>query len=184
MADRVAVMRDSRIEQVDRQQAIYERPANVFVAGFIGSPAMNLVHSRIEADNGFLCATLGEHRSGFRTARCAGPARPLRRARPRARASSRGPCRRPPGPGRRSGDDDRGRRRPGRAARGGDDLHFDAKAETARAEAALETDDDDQAHLTAPLDGQSAIEAGDRVPLAVDVERLYFFDRETGAAIA
>ena len=42
MGDRVAVMRDGRLEQVDAPQALYDRPANLFVAGFIGSPAMNL----------------------------------------------------------------------------------------------------------------------------------------------
>ena len=48
MGDRVAVMRDGRIEQVDEPRALYERPANVFVAGFIGSPAMNLVTARLD----------------------------------------------------------------------------------------------------------------------------------------
>ncbi|HET6548313.1 MAG TPA: ATP-binding cassette domain-containing protein, partial [Solirubrobacter sp.] len=42
MGDRVAVMRDGRLEQVDTPQRLYEQPENVFVAGFIGSPAMNL----------------------------------------------------------------------------------------------------------------------------------------------
>jgi hypothetical protein len=71
MADRVAVMRDGGIEQVDRRQGVYVRPANVFVAGFIDSPAVNLVHSRIEAQNGGLYAMLGEHRLHL-------PDRPLR----------------------------------------------------------------------------------------------------------
>jgi multiple sugar transport system ATP-binding protein len=43
LGDRVAVMRAGRIEQVGPPLEIYERPANVFVAGFVGSPAMNLV---------------------------------------------------------------------------------------------------------------------------------------------
>ena len=45
---RVAVMRDGRILQVDTPQALYERPRDVFVAGFIGSPAMNLVEATID----------------------------------------------------------------------------------------------------------------------------------------
>src|SRR5204863_4604693 len=45
MGDRVAVMRDGRLQQVDRPQALYDRPANLFVAGFIGSPAMNLLRA-------------------------------------------------------------------------------------------------------------------------------------------
>jgi multiple sugar transport system ATP-binding protein len=46
MGDRVAVMRDGRLQQVDRPQVLYERPANLFVAGFIGSPAMNLLRAQ------------------------------------------------------------------------------------------------------------------------------------------
>jgi multiple sugar transport system ATP-binding protein len=184
MADRVAVMRDGRIEQVDRPQAVYERPANVFVAGFIGSPAMNLVHSRVEAANGSLYATLGEHRLRL-------PDRPLRW----------------PGLGRYVGRDlVLGLRPEGladarrQAAEPGTTIevdvalaeplgaetiiHFGAEATSARSEPILETDDAEGAHLTARLDGQSAIDAGERVPLTVDVERLHFFDAETGVAIA
>src|SRR3954468_1941823 len=47
MGDRVAVMRDGRLEQCDVPQALYDHPNNLFVAGFIGSPAMNLVHSNL-----------------------------------------------------------------------------------------------------------------------------------------
>jgi multiple sugar transport system ATP-binding protein len=43
-------MRDGQLQQVDRPQAVYERPANLFVAGFIGSPAMNLVRARLTRD--------------------------------------------------------------------------------------------------------------------------------------
>jgi multiple sugar transport system ATP-binding protein len=57
MGDRVAVMRDGRLEQVDTPQALYDRPANLFVAAFIGSPAMNLVRGHIEAGR----LHLGEH---------------------------------------------------------------------------------------------------------------------------
>jgi multiple sugar transport system ATP-binding protein len=43
MGDRVAVMKDGIIQQVDSPLALYDRPANLFVAGFIGSPQMNLI---------------------------------------------------------------------------------------------------------------------------------------------
>jgi multiple sugar transport system ATP-binding protein len=43
MGDRVAVMRDGVLQQCDSPRALYERPDNVFVAGFVGSPAMNLI---------------------------------------------------------------------------------------------------------------------------------------------
>jgi multiple sugar transport system ATP-binding protein len=59
MGDRVAVMRDGLLQQVDRPQALYERPANLFVAGFIGSPAMNLVRSRLTVPDGAPAIDLG-----------------------------------------------------------------------------------------------------------------------------
>ncbi|MFN2537414.1 MAG: ABC transporter ATP-binding protein [Mycobacteriales bacterium] len=50
MGDRVAVLKDGVLQQVDSPRAMYDRPANVFVAGFIGSPAMNLFSLHREAD--------------------------------------------------------------------------------------------------------------------------------------
>ena len=47
MGDRVAVLKDGVLQQVDTPRALYEKPANVFVAGFIGSPAMNLLQLKI-----------------------------------------------------------------------------------------------------------------------------------------
>ncbi len=49
MADRVVVMRSGVIEQVDAPITLYERPANRFVASFIGSPSMNFFDARVEA---------------------------------------------------------------------------------------------------------------------------------------
>ena len=48
LGQRVAVMRDGRIQQVDAPQKLYDKPENIFVAAFIGSPAMNLVEARID----------------------------------------------------------------------------------------------------------------------------------------
>jgi multiple sugar transport system ATP-binding protein len=62
MGDRVAVMRDGRLEQVDEPQALYDRPANLFVAAFIGSPAMNLLRGRLELVSGRVQAVLGDQR--------------------------------------------------------------------------------------------------------------------------
>ena len=50
LGQRVAVMRDGRILQVDAPQRLYEQPRDLFVAGFIGSPAMNLVDATIDGD--------------------------------------------------------------------------------------------------------------------------------------
>src|SRR5439155_25109810 len=59
MGDRVAVMRDGRLQQVDRPQVLYERPANLFVAGFMGSPAMNLRRAHLTRADGVTSVELG-----------------------------------------------------------------------------------------------------------------------------
>ncbi len=51
LGDRVAVMRAGIIQQVDTPKVLYESPANLFVAGFIGSPSMNFLPGRIEGDS-------------------------------------------------------------------------------------------------------------------------------------
>jgi multiple sugar transport system ATP-binding protein len=62
MGDRVAVMRKGQLQQVAPPQELYDRPLNLFVGGFIGSPAMNLVEAKLERENGGLAAVLGETR--------------------------------------------------------------------------------------------------------------------------
>jgi multiple sugar transport system ATP-binding protein len=59
MGDRVAVLRTGELQQVDTPTNVYDRPANLFVAGFIGSPPMNLARGSIEAVDGGLVARLG-----------------------------------------------------------------------------------------------------------------------------
>jgi multiple sugar transport system ATP-binding protein len=61
MGDRIAVMRDGTLQQVDRPERVYQRPANRFVAGFIGSPAMNMVSGRLSRANGDLSVSFGEN---------------------------------------------------------------------------------------------------------------------------
>ena len=56
MATRIAVMNAGKLEQVGTPAEVYDRPASVFVAGFLGSPAMNLLDARIESINGHLRA--------------------------------------------------------------------------------------------------------------------------------
>jgi multiple sugar transport system ATP-binding protein len=60
MGDRVAVMRKGELQQVDEPQTLYDRPVNLFVGGFIGSPAMNMLEAEIVASNGGLGAKVGE----------------------------------------------------------------------------------------------------------------------------
>ncbi len=59
MGDRVAVMRKGELQQVATPQELYDRPVNLFVGGFIGSPAMNLVEATLESGQGGLLARLG-----------------------------------------------------------------------------------------------------------------------------
>ncbi len=62
MGDRVAVMRNGLLQQVAPPQVLYERPTNLFVAEFIGSPAMNLVQADLETEDGATWARFAEHR--------------------------------------------------------------------------------------------------------------------------
>jgi multiple sugar transport system ATP-binding protein len=60
MGDRVAVMRKGELQQVDEPQVLYDHPNNLFVGGFIGSPAMNMLEATIERANGGLAAKAGK----------------------------------------------------------------------------------------------------------------------------
>jgi multiple sugar transport system ATP-binding protein len=61
MADRVAVLRSGRLQQVDTPQRLYDHPVNVFVGGFIGSPAMNMVVATLQAENGQVAVRFAGH---------------------------------------------------------------------------------------------------------------------------
>jgi multiple sugar transport system ATP-binding protein len=52
MADRIVVLRDGKVQQIATPQVMYDQPDNVFVAGFIGSPAMNFIAGHLEKSNG------------------------------------------------------------------------------------------------------------------------------------
>src|SRR5215217_2690903 len=60
MGDRVAVMRKGELQQVDDPQVLYDHPVNLFVGGFIGSPAMNLLQARLVRRDGDLVAHFGD----------------------------------------------------------------------------------------------------------------------------
>jgi multiple sugar transport system ATP-binding protein len=62
MGDRVAVMRKGELQQVAPPQELYDRPVNLFVGGFIGSPAMNLLEATVERADGGMVARLGSQR--------------------------------------------------------------------------------------------------------------------------
>src|SRR5437868_1522784 len=60
MGDRVAVMRKGELQQVADPQTLYDRPVNLFVGGFIGSPAMNMIEATLQRQNGGFAAKVGE----------------------------------------------------------------------------------------------------------------------------
>jgi multiple sugar transport system ATP-binding protein len=62
MGDRVAVIRKGVLQQIDTPQFLYDHPANLFVAGFIGSPSMNMVGATLARTNGSVTAEFGGYR--------------------------------------------------------------------------------------------------------------------------
>jgi multiple sugar transport system ATP-binding protein len=62
MGDLVAVLKKGLLQQVDRPQNLYRRPANLFVAGFIGSPAMNMVEATLGSRDGHRVVEFGSQR--------------------------------------------------------------------------------------------------------------------------
>ncbi|MCY7354223.1 MAG: sn-glycerol-3-phosphate ABC transporter ATP-binding protein UgpC [Lysobacter sp.] len=57
LGQRIVVMQDGQIQQIDTPMALYEKPANLFVATFLGSPAMNVLTGRLHRDNGAVLET-------------------------------------------------------------------------------------------------------------------------------
>src|SRR5215211_513327 len=135
MGDRVAVMNFGELQQVDSPQRLYDEPANLFVAGFIGTPPMNLLEATVIARNGDFSFALGEQQL------------PLTE-----QALSR---------------------YPGARGRDGQKVVVGIRAgnlHPPRSRPDLPTPD------VRPT-------LGERAPLAVDVDKLHFFDRESGAPL-
>jgi multiple sugar transport system ATP-binding protein len=178
MGDRVAVMRDGRLEQCDVPQALYDRPANVFVAGFIGSPAMNLVPTRLSDDAGALsvdlCGTSVLLPSSLLARRPQLREHAGRDVVVGIRPEHFEDAAFVPGANGSCLDVDCALAEP----MGAELIAHFALGTTARGGelGAQET-------LTARLNPQSTARAGGRLRLAVDVERLHFFDAETERAI-
>ncbi len=61
MGDRIVVMKDGFIQQVDTPQNLYTSPANMFVAGFIGSPQMNFIDAKLSEKNGEYVVSFGNY---------------------------------------------------------------------------------------------------------------------------
>jgi multiple sugar transport system ATP-binding protein len=184
LGQRVAVMQDGRIQQVDPPQRLYEDPANLFVAAFIGSPAMNLLETNVGGD----------------TVAFGGQSIPLDRAR-RPRFAPEGHA--------IVGIRPEAFEDAAFAAAGlpqvdvrvdvieelGSDahlfFHLDGVKPVVVDQASSDEEDDDATLLadasdnlfTARVDARTKVRVGDTVRLAVDPSRFYFFSPETGETL-
>ncbi|HEX3238363.1 MAG TPA: sn-glycerol-3-phosphate ABC transporter ATP-binding protein UgpC [Gaiellaceae bacterium] len=173
MGDRVAVMKDGRLQQVDTPQALYDRPANAFVAAFIGSPAMNLLRGRLSGADGPTSVSLGES------------VLPLPRSLLTRRPSLAGYLGREVVVGVRPEDIEDAALVP---SANGASLPVQVKlAEALGAEVIahfpLGAGDDASSLVTARLSPRSQARSGKPLQVAIDLERLYFFDPESQEAI-
>jgi multiple sugar transport system ATP-binding protein len=191
LGDRVAVMRDGFLQQLGPPAELYARPANLFVAEFVGSPAMNLVGADIERANGGVRVTFGDNALQLdahpELAPYAGR-RVILGVRPEDLEDAAV-----------AGGDG------GRTISSSVDIREDLGAEVlvhfgvagppvrgedveaALGEEALEaTSGAAQRHgalFTARISRDSKAREGDRIELSVDTARLHFFEPETGLAI-
>ena len=166
MGDRVAVMRDGRLEQIDEPQELYNRPANLFVAAFIGSPAMNLLRGRIDGRH----VVLGGQRLSLPFEALAGPGDVVVGIRPEAVHLG----------------GDLELEVVLVEALGSDLLvHFKTDAPRVTISDAFDGEDDAglESRFTARLAPDLHVEVGDRLRLGVDPERMHLFDPESGVAL-
>jgi multiple sugar transport system ATP-binding protein len=195
MGDRVAVLSSGTLQQLAAPQELYESPANLFVASFIGSPPMNLYEGAISGPADGLVLSLGSQRlvlpadlGDRRPSLAAGQSRKLVVGiRPEHLTVAEGT------------DADGKRTIAARVelveALGNESLvHFSTDARRVRNKGGAWTPDEvaqasggiagaSAAEGVARVDPGVAIAPGDRVALAVDVGRLHFFDAESGDAI-
>jgi multiple sugar transport system ATP-binding protein len=185
LGQRVAVLRDGVLQQCAAPEELYDRPVNLFVAAFIGSPAMNLVAGRLAGDR----VEFADH------------SLPLANGSPVAGQERRVIV------GLRPSDLELAAREPSLprlrvealvVERLGSESNVifpvdaprvDTEATRAAAEAQAADDEqllaeDDRAQFTARLAGRPAIEPGGQFELAVRTERLYFFDPASGETLA
>jgi multiple sugar transport system ATP-binding protein len=167
MGDRVAILRDGLLQQLGTPDEVYDRPVNTFVAGFIGSPSMNLLDGRLEPADGDGAAVT------FHGVRLDAPALLARRPELRAHVGK------PVTLGIRPED----------FGTGGEGSGIEVtvvRLESLGSElVAYMAPGHDAAGplMTARLERRASLEEGATARVSVDVERLYFFDAESGAAI-
>jgi multiple sugar transport system ATP-binding protein len=200
MGDRVAVLRRGLLQQFEAPQRLYERPANLFVASFIGSPAMNMLEGTLERNGDDIVCRIGSASFALppevlkeRPALADNLGKPIAVGiRPEALEE----------PGGRNGDAGtlRGRVQ-GIEALGSELLAYvDIEATPVLVEDVLEgivdmeaaediaelkgNADGVRATVVARLDPSASVHPDDTLELAVDLRRLHFFDLDSGAAIS
>jgi multiple sugar transport system ATP-binding protein len=183
IGDRVAVMRAGRVEQVAEPRTLYQRPANTFVASFIGDPAMALVAGRLEAAGGGARVVLGGQRlpfpgtpSGALRGRIGGPVTVGIRAEHLSDAAA--------APGR----DAVLHATVARVERLGAELLVVCALDAPRVHVVDTPGVDehlagDRALLVARFPAHHPVRSDDRVALAVDTRQLSFFDPVSGEAL-
>ena len=185
MGHRVAVMRDGMLQQCDSPSALYERPANVFVAGFIGSPPMNLHRARLTPDG--LHVIIGEQAlpvrgpvqrmfpalSGYRDRELILGLRPedLSLAGPAANGEQRATLHGEVQVVEALGSEQLVHLAVHGAPTIGEDANLSDRVRIA------------SAGTVARLPARPVLRAGDATHFAVDVDQLLFFDAETGRAL-
>jgi multiple sugar transport system ATP-binding protein len=184
LGQRVAVMRDGKLQQVDAPQRLYEEPSNTFVAAFIGSPSMNLVEARLAGDSltfgGFTIPLDRERRPRF-----AEDGRVIVGIRPEAFESAEFAA---PGLPQVEIDVEV-------LEELGSDAHVffsvdadqvvieDALADDPQDETSILAEEKDRTLLIARVDARTHARVGSRIRLAVDPSRLYFFSPDTGESL-
>jgi len=183
LGQRVAVMRDGRLQQVDAPQTLYDEPKNIFVAAFIGSPAMNLVQAVLSGDTVKVgpfnfpldperrpvgadgAVVLGIRPEAFEDVAFATPGLPEVEVKVEVLEEL------------------------------GSDAHIffpvdaeqivieDALSDEAEGESSLLAAERDRTLLTARVDARTSARVGGTVRLAVDPSRLYYFSPETGESL-
>ena len=161
MGDRIAVMRDGILQQVGTPQELYDHPQNVFVAGFIGSPAMNFATDQ----DGRQGPHDGQH-----------PAAPLRTGRARPRASGRRGRSCSSASGRSTSTSTDGSCGPLTIPASVDVVEYLGNEELIHAQS-------EGNEIVAVIPSDRKVKAGAQVELAVPLEQLYVFDPETERAL-
>jgi multiple sugar transport system ATP-binding protein len=180
MGDRVAVMRKGKLQQVAPPEELYERPVNVFVGGFIGSPAMNVLQARVERG----AAVVGETRLPVHGLDAYEGREVLVGIRPESFEDAD------------VANGDGRPRLPGRVelreALGSEVLiHFSTAGRLAATDELLELAEDvgddraaERATLVGRFSPKTRVREGDTIEVAVDVDALHMFDAKTGVAIS